>query len=261
MSVERSFKHQLQRLLEVVEGTEPGLAFADLEAYRSGVLSAEDEERVRAHLVRSPESVERLLWLIETSGEVPLGDAEATGLEDPEVWRELRSKLPAMPASKPWRNVMALAASLLLALVAAGWWWGFEQHRKILRLEQRLHSATSGGDATASAIIDVETPVLSPPRRTRGATEDPVEIQIPPDTGLFVLVLDVAAHTARFSEFEVEVIDLDGRSLTTSRPVIASPHDHLTLILDRRSLPASTLLRIQGLSPSGRFPLETWRFR
>jgi len=230
----------------------PVLDYDSLAAYQSGALTPEDEARVQEHLLRSPDSVQRLLWL--AGDELPQGEDTSSEMERQRAWRRLREQLrPEESAGRP-RQLLLAAASTLLA-VGMGFAWLFSSQasrERIAGLEERLQAREP------PALAALGTPLLYPERATRSGGGE-ARIQVPRDAEVFVVILETASLSETAQEWAVEILDIHREVVwqATGRP---DDLGHLVVTLSRRLLPENRYrIRIRpldGSSPEKEVDLE-----
>lgn len=226
----------------------PHPAVDELIRYHGGELAEAEEERVRRHLVACAECQADLLDL---DGFVNVGRERREGtFPAPAVTSPVRPAAPRPFALS--RGLVALAASLLVAVLALGVWVVLE--RQAAR-DLRQQVASLSAPRADVPIVD-----LLPDSIARGEQADRAPVAWPPGDELVTFVLNLP-RAPEVSGFEVDLVG-PGGEVTWSGPVERSRYGTFTLGVWRRHLtPGENRVLLHGVGPEGRRLLETYTFR
>ena len=125
------------------------------------------------------------------------------------------------------------------------------------RTTQRPVTAERSSPAVNVPIID-----LNPQDAGRGdQNQNATTIQLPPDTDLFTLILNLSGDDSSQS-YSLEVMDRNNKTIWTSRNLRKSPYNNFTVAMQRRSFPAGEYrLKIYGLRGGRRESIEEFAIR
>ena len=125
------------------------------------------------------------------------------------------------------------------------------------RTGQRPVTVERSAPAVNVPIID-----LNPQDAGRGdQNQNATTIQLPPDTDLFTLILNLSGDDASQS-YSLEVIDRNNKTIWTSRNLRKSQYNNFTVAMQRRSFPAGEYrLKIYGLRGGRRESIEEFAIR
>ncbi len=215
-----------------VSGPHPGVE--EWIAYHGRTLATGEEERLRSHLVTCPECVTLLLDV--EAFERPHGEDpdQVSELERVAAWRsfqgalrrqEIREESSAgKPPATPWSQRMAIAASLLVAILGLSAWMAGQRANSGLRA--RL-DALSAPQANA-VIVDL---YQEPTRRSGGETATEVPLGSPATLVLYL------SEPQEYADYEVDILDEREETVWSSRGLELDP-DFLTVTL---ALPGGSL--------------------
>lgn len=247
----------------------------DLLRHHAGELDAAAAERLLNHLEVCAECVQDLLDLdrFVAAGAARVEDAgveEAVPGEVPPGEARLEKAAPAIPAGRRGglrrRSVLALAASLLVAVATLAAWL---VHVRGVAGDLRRQVAELSAPRPDAPIVD-----LRPDSSARGAAADAgteAPVQVPAGEGAVTLVLNLPRDTEAGAAFTAELVDADGR-VRWRGTLHASRFGTFTLGLSRRSLsPGENRIRLfRGGGNGGnggesgesgeRRPVEIYRF-
>lgn len=237
----------------------------ELLEYRDGGLDPEARQRLEARIAVFPDAARALADLAAFPDVEPApGTPELSEAEIGERWQAFRQRLaelpepratarvaPANPSaagprrSRRWPSFMAIAASLLIALVAV-WVDGYVRGR-------RAH------DLSPSA-VNVTIAELAP-METGGERSAPGRVSFPESSEELVLVLG-APEKDDFPLYEVVVRDRDGRAVWSRQGLSPTPLGTFHLAF-RRGLLKADRYRIELFGRDGerRTRLATYELR
>lgn len=190
-------------------------SFRDLNAYRSGELSRQQERRLQWHLALCFQCADRLLDLERFLEPIANGDL----LDETGSWWDLQDRLAkeSRVHRRPPPIVMALAATLIPA-VAGLLFWNLSLQRELL-------------DPQANFPIES----IEMPGTFRSAPKKIDEIRLPAE-GRFSLSL-VASEVLDASDVRLEIFDSSGRQVVSLPGLRRSESDTFNVQLPRRLLP------------------------
>lgn len=227
-------------------GPHPGIE--ELIRYHGGELDEAGEERVQGHLLACAECQEDLLDLdgfVDAARGRPTGELGGTA-------RTPGRAVDAPPAAPSRSLVLALAASLLVAVAGLGVW----------AIQERRAAGDLRHQVAELSLPRPDVPIvdLLPDSSVRGEESARPPATVPPEDELVTFVLNLP-QAPEVSGFEAELAGPDGE-VVWSGPVERSPYGTFTLGVWRRSLSAGeSRVRVYGLEPGGRRLLETYTFR
>ncbi len=210
---------QAFRLLEREARLQPGASWhsssRDLNAYRSGELSPQQERRLQWHLALCFQCVDRLLDLERFLEPLANGDL----LDETASWWDLQDRLAkeSRVRRRPPPVFMALAATLIPAVAGLLFW--------NLSLQRELRAP--------QANFPIES--VDMPGSLRSATKERFEIRLPA-AGRFSLSL-VASEVLEASDIRLEILDSSGRPIVSVPGLRRSESDTFNVELPRRLLP------------------------
>jgi anti-sigma factor RsiW len=112
-------------------------------------------------------------------------------------------------------------------------------------------------------VPDVNVPIidLSPHDAGRGAQDSKAAIQLPPDTDLFTLILNLSGEDSS-RDYSLQVTDRNNRTIWVARDLRKSPYNNFTVAMRQRSFPAGEYrLKIYGLRDGRRELIEEYAIR
>jgi hypothetical protein len=270
----RELKGALAGVLQAGDGDPEDHPAADeLAAYHAGELAEAEEARVRSHLLACGECTGLLLDLDALQNDPAFGaDRPAPAAEIEAVWRAVQPHVPARaaaptaspdlaapaldrpatltapapptgrevarrPRQAPW--LQALAAALLVAVVGLSFW--------VLRLRT---------DLGALSRPQLNAPVQDlTPGGARGGEGGPLELRLPPHTGLFTLVLNPASPRD-FPAYAVDIAPAEGSVLWSGEGLEKNAYGSFSLALPRSLMPDGRYtIRLYGVTGARREPL------
>jgi hypothetical protein len=130
---------------------------------------------------------------------------------------------------------------------------------------ERSSAPAKQNSASAQRLApDVNVPIidLNPYDAGRGEqNRKPAAIQLPADTDLFTLILNLGGEDAS-SSYSLEVTDRNSRTIWVSRNLRKSPYNNFTVAMRRSSFPAGDYrLKIYGLRNGRRELVEEYAIR
>lgn len=187
----------------------------DLNAYRSGELSPQQERQLQWHLALCFQCADRLLDLERFLEPLANGDL----LDETGSWWDLQDRLAkeSRVHRRPPPIFMALAATLIPAVAGLLFW--------NLSLQREL--------SAPQANFPIES--VEMPGTLRNAAPKAVEIRLPA-AGRFSLSL-VASEVLEASEVRLEILDSSGRPVVSVPGLRRSESDTFNVELSRRLLP------------------------
>ena len=124
--------------------------------------------------------------------------------------------------------------------------------------------SASSTNQRSSALPEVNVPIidLNPQDAGRGEqAPKATAIQLPPETDLFTLILNLGSEDAS-SSYSLEVTDRNNRAVWASRNLRKSPYNNFTVAMRRRSFPVGEYrLKIYGLRSGRRELVQEYAIR
>lgn len=222
MSTKSGWKaiHETMNELDGREVAEPPTA-EEMVAYRRGELSADEEARVRALLVRYPELARAVATGIPTDDARP-GDPDYLSEEDLDArWASMEKSIGTGRVLQFHPAWTAIAAAL--ALVFAGMYFRAESNVRQLRNE-----------LSVPRIASPQQVLL--PDGNRGAS-DAMPLSVEGDS--FFLAATLIGE-ARFPKYRLEIIDANGRMLWSRAELVPNDNDTFPIIVPRSFLKPGT---------------------
>lgn len=218
---ERDLKASIRELAAVLErGLDEHPAPAELQDFLAGDLPEDQRERIEEHLALCPTCARAALDLAELPDLEPVRRGELlTESELAAQWERFKTSVAPAPAWK--RNVLALAAALLLGIVGLVVWGARELQKP------RADVYVAFLDASA----------------TRGSSKAET-IRHPAWAGRIVFIFGL--DTQEFSEYGIEVVAADGRKIWSGRGV-SRQDESVAVEIPVRRLPKGTYqIRLSG---------------
>ena len=221
MSTKKGWQSIHDALIEVDgQAAEPPTA-EEMIAYRRGELSAEDEARVRALLVRYPDLARAVATEFPADDARP-GDPDYLSEEDLDArWASMEKRIGTGRVLQFHPAWLAVAAAL--ALVFAGLYWQAESNMRQLRHELSL-----------PRIASQEQLLL--PDGSRGPS-DGTTLAVEGDPLRLVVTLISAA---RYPRYRLEIVDANGTTLWSRADLQPSDNDTFTIDVPRAFLKPGT---------------------
>lgn len=124
--------------------------------------------------------------------------------------------------------------------------------------------SASSTNQRSSALPEVNVPIIDLNPQDAGRGEQApraTTIQLPRDTDLFTLILNLGSEDAS-SSYSLEVTDRNDRAVWTSHNLRKSPYNNFSVAMRRRSFPAGEYrLKIYGLRDGRRELVQEYAFR
>jgi hypothetical protein len=231
--------------------TEPRLAhpsLEDLAAYREGRLKEVLVEALRDHFVSCRQCTDLCLDLEDFA-------TSARSAPSSEARREARLLVRALSAqrsAKKWRYP-AFAAALLVLLGV-----GMLIHQQAVLRSLRRELVSTARPPSFEPNLTIRD--LYSVGALRGPNASSL-LEIPATASWIALILNVDA-LQDFPEYEIEILDANGRLVSTVRGLRSARFGTLSLGLPLNALPADDyLLRLFGRRPGAREPIDDFPLR